>query len=190
LSARRSSDHAGRCQPGTSARPIRPLRCCCFLSAAPLRLCRCRLADKPMPYYSSQRRRFLERRRSEPEPLLYIIPEVNCYDCVDKSLIEVRRDYYDLLVSLPKYMQQIRSFCSTRLTKLQCWEETIPVWITYKRVVYTLARHKCLGYSNYRSKAIPFSRPLSLMSTELTESISSHPASCGASKQSSCSLTW
>jgi len=118
------------------------------------------------------------------------IPEVNCYDCVDKSLIEVRRDYYDLLVSLPKYMQQIRSFFSTRLTKLQCWEETIPVWITYKRVVYTLARHKCLGYSNYRSKAIPFSRPLSLMSTELTESISSHPASCGASKQSSCSLTW
>jgi len=118
------------------------------------------------------------------------IPEVNCYDCVDKSLIEVRRDYYDLLVSLPKYMQQIRSFFSTRLTKLQCWEETIPVWITYKRVVYTLARHKCLGYSNYRYKAIPFSRPLSLMSTELTESISSHPASCGASKQSSCSLTW
>jgi len=106
------------------------------------------------------------------------IPEVNCYDCVDKSLIEVRRDYYDLLVSLPKYMQQIRSFCSTRLTKLQCWEETIPVWITYKRVVYTLARHKCLGYSNYRYKAIPFSRPLSLMSTELTESISSHPARC------------
>jgi hypothetical protein len=43
------------------------------------------------------------------------IPEVNCYDCMDKSLIEVRRDYYDLLVSLPKYMQQIRSFCSTRL---------------------------------------------------------------------------
>ena len=41
------------------------------------------------------------------------IPEVNCYDCVDKSLIEVRRDYYDLLVSLPKYVQQIRSFCST-----------------------------------------------------------------------------
>jgi len=106
------------------------------------------------------------------------IPEVNCYDCMDKSLIEVRRDYYDLLVSLPKYMQQIRSFFSTRLTKLQCWEETIPVWITYKRVVYTLARHKCLGYSNYRSKAIPFSRPLSLMSTELTESISSHPARC------------
>jgi len=41
------------------------------------------------------------------------IPEVNWYDCMEKSLIEVRHDRYDLLVSLPKYVQQIRSFCST-----------------------------------------------------------------------------